>query len=349
MTQDQMRVDDALDNDRLLRFVDGALDDDQRVQVLTALASRPEAVAKVEAYLHQNARLRALGQHLPMHDSRTFRPDLQAEIVRRLAGRRTRITAFRYAAAAAVALTVLAGGTALTLDRLAGSGAGLGLQASSGAPEIYFPFGTTQLASGEPSGLATQADATPTDLASITWLAGQVPGLQLSAPELDGIGLHLVRGETLDANRAPAIRLIYADEVGSRVVLYAGVARSNADHVFRLVPEGHLSLQWRRGPMIFALVAPTDSPQLSSIVELVGKGVAQAQPRETAEPAPAPAATPTEGGPIQAIAVPAARPSPELPKAPDPAPAATATTTGDGVITPPALPDADKVNEPKPL
>jgi anti-sigma factor RsiW len=351
MTQDQTRVDDALDNDRLLRFVDGALDDDQRVQVLTALSSRPETVARVEAYLHQNARLRALGQHLPMHDSRTFRADLQGEIVRRLAGRRTRVAAFRYAAAAAVALTVLGGGTALTLDRLAGSGTSA-LRSSAGAPEIYFPFGTTQLAASEPAGLVTQTDAAPTDLASVTWLAGQVPGLTLSAPELDGIGLHLVRGETLDANRAPAIRLIYADEVGSRVVLYAAVARSNADHAFRLVPEGHLSLQWRRGPMIFALVAPTDSPQLSAIVELVGKGVAQALPRETAEPVPGtvPAAAPADGGPIQSIAVPPARPVPEVPKAaPEPAAATTATTTGDGVITPPTLPVATKANEPKPL
>ncbi|MEZ5905031.1 MAG: hypothetical protein R3C69_08005 [Geminicoccaceae bacterium] len=295
MTQDQMRVDDALDNDRLLRFVDGALDDDQRVQVLTALSSRPETVAKVEAYLHQNARLRALGQHLPMHDSRTFRADLQGEIVRRLAGRRTRATAFRYAAAAAVALTVLAGGTALTLDRLTGSGTSLASRASS-APEIYFPFGTTQLAASEPSGTAAPSDATPTDLASITWLAGQVPGLSLSAPELDGIGLHLVRGETLDTNRAPAIRLIYADEVSATGrALCRRRPLERRPRVPSRAQEGHLSLQWRRRPMIFALVAPTDSPQLSAIVELVGKGVAQAQPREATEPAPA--AAPADGGP----------------------------------------------------
>ncbi|MEZ5864902.1 MAG: hypothetical protein R3D25_12870 [Geminicoccaceae bacterium] len=278
MTQDQMRVDDALDNDRLLRFVDGALDDDQRVQVLTALSSRPETVAKVEAYLHQNARLRALGQHLPMHDSRTFRADLQGEIVRRLAGRRTRATAFRYAAAAAVALTVLAGGTALTLDRLTGSGTSLASRASS-APEIYFPFGTTQLAASEPSGTAAPSDATPTDLASITWLAGQVPGLSLSAPELDGIGLHLVRGETLDTNRAPAIRLIYADEVSATGrALCRRRPLERRPRVPSRAQEGHLSLQWRRRPMIFALVAPTDSPQLGD--RRAGAARAwQAQPR----------------------------------------------------------------------
>ncbi len=355
MTQDDLRVDDALNNDRLLRFVDGALDDDQRVQVLTALSAQPEKVLRVEAYLHQNARLRALRQHLPMLDSRSFAMELQGEIASRLVGRQTRIAAFRYAAAAAVALVVLAGGAAVTLDRLAGRATSLADQVSTAAPEIYFPFGTTQLAASEPAGLVVQTGGAeapaPAHDASITWLAGQVPGLSLRVPELDGIGLHLVRGETLETSRAPAIRLIYADEVGSTVTLYAGIARSNADHVFRLVPEGHLSLQWRRGPMIFALVAPTDSPQLSAIVELVGKGVAQIPPREAGAPVPAtvPAATATEGGPIQAIAVPAARPSAEALPTPAPAAATAATTTGDGVIAPPALPAKGPANEPKPL
>ena len=350
MTQERTRVDDALTNDRLLRFVDGALDDDQRVQVLTALSSRPEAVARVEAYLHQNARLRALRQHLPMRDSRGFAAELQGEIARRLAGRRARVMGLRYAAAAAVALLVLAGGTTLTLERLADGETGLATRtAPSNPPEIYFPFGTTHLAVSDASVSPTvdAATAAPVDEASITWLAGQVPGLSLSAPELDGIGLHLVRGETLDASRTPAIRLIYADEVGSKVVLYAGVARSNADHVFRLVPEGHLSLQWRRGPMIFALVAPTDSPQLSAIVQLVGNGVAQTPPRDTVESTPT--TVPAEGGPIQSIAVPGAKTGTEVVQAPAPVAATAATTTGDGVIAPPAMPAAAPANEPKPL
>lgn len=57
-----------IDNDDLLRFADGALDDSGRVRVLTHLASRPAAVERVEAYLEQNARLRDLRQHLPMGD-----------------------------------------------------------------------------------------------------------------------------------------------------------------------------------------------------------------------------------------------------------------------------------------
>ena len=146
----------------------------------------------------------------------------------------------------------------------------------------------------------------------------------------------------------PAIRIVYRDAADNSVLLYAGVGKPDANHAFWLMREGHLSLQWRRGPMVFALVAPTDSPQLSDIVELVGAAVAQIpMPQEDVE-ASTPPAQPPDSGPVQSIAAPVEAPAtPAAPVAAAPAPAAPAADVE--TINPETLPDAAAANDPEPL
>ena len=76
----------------------------------------------------------------------------------------------------------------------------------------------------------------------------------------------------------PAIQLVYEDEASNRVYVYAGLLSSSDEPAFTIVPEGHLSLHWRRGPLLFALVTPSDSPQLHEMVRLVSEGLASAPP-----------------------------------------------------------------------
>jgi hypothetical protein len=100
--------------------------------------------------------------------------------------------------------------------------------------------------------------------------------------------------------------------------------------------------------MVFALVAPTDSPQLSYIVELVGAAVAQIpMPQEEVEASTSPA-PPLESGPVQSIAAPVETPAaPAAPVAAAPAPAAPAADVE--TINPETLPDAAAANDPEPL
>lgn len=310
----------TISNDDLLRFVDGALDDQGRVRVLTHLAGHPVAVERVEAYLQQNTRLRSLREHLPLSDSDHFAAPLQAAIVDQLCRRQERRGWRRLAVAAALALAVLGGTTGLVMQGLQGTPGSTAADYVGYPMQAYFPFGGPDLdAAIEP--VAELSAESAFDGAAFAWLAERSLDMTFTAPELDRLGLQLVDGAVLDAQGAPAIRAVYQDEAGKPVVLFAGIGKPDVRHAFWLEREGYVSLQWRRGAMIFALVAPTNSPKLSDIVERVGAAVARIPvpemsagtvARATVEPPPAGILTvpppPVDSGPVQAIAVPLARP-----------------------------------------
>jgi anti-sigma factor RsiW len=335
-------------NDDLLRFVDGALDDDGRVRVLTHLATRPAAVERVEAYLHQNARLRTLGEHLPLTDSAAFEAPLQAALVARLSRDRKRRNWKNWGAAAAVALLVAGGAIGLEpwQSRTPTTSE---TPMSTAMTQAFFLFEKPELTALTPVTAADAhavAEAAPTALsvddAAFDWLAGQVSDFSVKAPDFDRIGLELVGGETLERHGTPAIRLVYQDEAAKPVLLYVGIGKPDANHAFWLVREGYVSLQWRRGPMVFALVAPTDSPQLSHVVDLVSAAVARLPAPERAEPTEVTTqgdAAAAESGPVQAIAVPVTPPAPTIDQPVEPSNRAPAEI----------LPEAKDTNQPEPL
>jgi hypothetical protein len=45
-----------------------------------------------------------------------------------------------------------------------------------------------------------------------------------------------------------------------------GTVGSGADVALTVVPEGHVSLNWRRGSLVFALIGPKDSDQLLDVM-----------------------------------------------------------------------------------
>ena len=298
-----LRDSPAVSNDELLRFVDGALDDDGRVRVLTRLAGRPATVERVEAYLHQNARLRSLREHLPLDDSADFAAPLQAALVASLRQRHARRNWQRFGAAAALALAVAAGAIGLAVDPWRSPSPAPDKSASTVA-QAYFLFDKPELGSLAPA----VAETAPTaDDTALQWLAAQLSDFSISSPDFARIGLELVGGETLERQGKPAIRLVYRDQAAKPVVFDVGIGKPDADHAFWLAREGYVSLQWRRGPMVFAVVAPTDSPQLSQVVDIVGSAVARL-PAPDAVQAPAQPentnAAAAESGPVQAIAAP---------------------------------------------
>jgi hypothetical protein len=75
-----------------------------------------------------------------------------------------------------------------------------------------------------------------------------------------------VGGDALKGGDSPALRLVYADDDDHRVFLFVGAVGSSADVALTVVPEGHISLNWRRGPLVFALIGPKDSEQLLEVM-----------------------------------------------------------------------------------
>jgi len=346
MTTDPSRFGESIDNDDLLRFVDGALDDAGRVRVLSHLASRPAAIDRVEAYLAQNARLRDLRRFLPMADSRDFARPLQAALVERLTCPPQRFRRLGLGFAAALAMTLLAGVIGLAYQPMQPEEVVGEVASPALTGPVLFPYAAV----GSTDALAVEsmtAVAATDDTGAFDWLERHVRDFSLTAPALDRIGLTLVGGETMEATGMPVIRIRYEDAAGSPVILHAGVASSDAALAFRSVQEGQLSMQWRHGPMVFALIARANSPQLSDVVELVGKAVARIAVPERAAgdivEAEAEAAVAVEAvsGPLQAIVVPLARPEPTAPQP-------TVETT-EPMVDPALLAEPPDKNEPKPL
>jgi anti-sigma factor RsiW len=279
-------------------FVDGELDGRRYREIVALLANDQMAAERVNGYLRQQGELAALREQLagiePMQD------DLTTELTRQLAAtvrhqRRVRLGAI----GSALAATVLVGmvgmwgpDPSVVAERLAFS-----RQVAEAGPQMLFgrdPLnGAAQLATataGEPSLKLDQ----------------QLAAYSIRRPDLAAHGLRFVGGDALNGGEAPSVRLVYADDDDRRVFLFVGAVGSGADVALTVVPEGHISLNWRRGPLVFALIGPKDSDQLLEVMAATSELLA-IPPADTGD-APAITAQPTEpaivaGNPGPAVAV----------------------------------------------
>jgi anti-sigma factor RsiW len=269
-------------------FVDGELDGRRYRRVVAHLATHPVAAERVNGFLRQHGELAVLREHLadldPLADART------SELTRELAGairhqRRVRfgLTGSGVAAVVLVGLWGLWGpDPGRVAERLAWT-----RDLVDSGPQVLFgrdPFGgTPQLAAGGGG--------------PVLPLDEQLAAYSIRRPDLAAHGLEFVGGDALKGGDSPSIRLVYEDEEARRVFLFVGAVGGDADVALTLVPEGHISLNWRRGPMVFALIGPKESEQLLEVMAATSELLAP--------PAGAEAAATTTAGAAAAAAAPA--------------------------------------------
>jgi anti-sigma factor RsiW len=294
-------------------FVDGVLEDERRADFLAYLAAHPLEAEKVNALFRQREALAALRDALTPPDDATFAPGLQ----RRLRGALLRQRLFRggtrIAAALAVALPLAAAAWWISTGAPPVDLAGNREAAEEPRPGPVFPFGKS---------LSYVDDGTvESGGASLARLAGHVEGGALGVPDLTGLGFRLVGSEAVGGVDPPAARLVYVDDRAHQLLVYVGIYSERSPQAFTLVPEGHLSLHWRKGPLVFAVVGPIDMPLLLEVMRSVSTGVTAV--------AEAPAPPPGVGDVKPAVVLPQdltpAAPTPPLPgdagsPAVDPAP-----------------------------
>jgi anti-sigma factor RsiW len=242
-------------------FVDGALRKRQRRQVELHLACHPEEAARVDGYERQLRLLQAL---------RAERTDLPAspvlsELVRAFSAQLERRRRLRRLAAAValVGLLSTAGLTGWLLSGKPQDGPSLTAEASDPAWLLHSSL------VGETTPVATEQSD------SLGWLGHRLGRRALHRPDLEALGLRYVSSTVLHATEPPVVRLIYEDALGKRLFIYIAVLVGEAEGVFGVVPEGYVSLQWRRGPLAFALIAPSDSPQLTATMDVVSRALVE--------------------------------------------------------------------------
>ena len=248
----------SLTDHDLHAFVDGELDGRRYRQIVAHLANDQAAAERVNGYLRQQGELAALREQLA--DLDPVADEMTAELTRQLAGSMRHQRRVRYGAiASALAATMLIGmvsvwgpDPSLMAQRLAFS-----RQVAEAGPQMLFgrdPLsGAAQLVTGVNGDAPLQLDE-------------QLAAYSIRRPDLAAHGLRFVGGDALQGGDSPAIRLVYADDDDQRVFLFVGAVGSSADVALTVVPEGHVSLNWRRGPLVFALIGPKDSEQLLEVM-----------------------------------------------------------------------------------
>ncbi|MGE3293770.1 MAG: anti-sigma factor [Geminicoccaceae bacterium] len=239
-------------------FVDGELDGRRYREVVARLASDSVAAERVNGYLRQQGDLAGLREQLsdldPMPD------ETLSDLTRQLAGsirhqRRVRASGMTAALAASFLVGVVTwwGPNPSEMAQRFTTWR----QVAESGPQMLFgrdPLnGSMQLITDGNGDSALKLDE-------------QLAAYSIRRPDLAAHGLTFVGGDAIKGGESPAIRLVYADDKGNRVFLFVGTIGSGADVALTVVPEGHVSLNWRRGSLVFALIGPKDSDQLLDVM-----------------------------------------------------------------------------------
>jgi anti-sigma factor RsiW len=242
----------------LQAFVDGELDGRRYRRIVAHLANDSVAAERVNGFLRQQGELALLREQLADFDP--LSDPITADLTLQLAGsvrhqRRVRmgmLGAGLMASALVGLVTWWGPNPGEMAQRLSWS-----RQVAESGPQMLFgrdPFnGVAQLAASETGDAPLKLDQ-------------ELAAYSIRRPDLAAHGLRFVGGDALKGGEAPAIRLVYADDAQRRVFLFVGAVGSGADVALTVVPEGHVSLNWRRGNLVFALIGPKDSDQLIDVM-----------------------------------------------------------------------------------
>jgi anti-sigma factor RsiW len=332
--------DQHLSDQDLHAFVDGELDGRRCRRVVRQLATDPSAADRLNGFLRQHGELAMLREHLG-----TIEADDDAriaELTRQLAGtvrhhRRVRLSSV----ASSVLLAGLVGSWSLwgpDPSMVAGRLHWPPIVLNAG-PQVLFgrdPFDGAQLASGE--------------IGEGMVLDEHLAAYAVRRPDFAAHGLSFIGGNAIKGGNTPAIRLVYGDEENRRVYLFVGTVGGDADVALTLVPEGHVSLNWRRGPLVFALIGPKDSEQLLELMRATSELLVPVPTQRPALPATAAESSPALA-PVEEVTPALSMPQATAEIAP-PDPVATETLgvgTGDAAAPLPMTPTGAPDDHPKSL
>ena len=102
----------------------------------------------------------------------------------------------------------------------------------------------------------------------VSWLTKRM-GVQVRAPRLDGLGFLLLGGRLLSSDDGPGALLMYEDQEGKRVILYACPTEEDGrDTALRFAQDQGVSVvYWTEGPLSYALAGELERTGLQALAE----------------------------------------------------------------------------------
>ncbi len=248
-------LESIAEND-LHAFVDGALDEELRVEVEDWLASHPGDRAKVDAWMAQRDGLHAL------YDNLLDEP-LPAAMTARLAASalRNRSSWWKQAAAAVLLLSAgFAGGWSL-------HGVGTHEEALR-ASFVQQAVGAHVVFTGE-NRHAVEVRADKEERHLVRWLSKRL-GHPVRPPPLSQAGFELVGGRLVADRSGPAAQFMYEDAAKRRLTLYVRRGGEGTNTAFRFVSEdGVAAFYWMDRALSYALIARMEREELLKLARIV--------------------------------------------------------------------------------
>lgn len=249
-------------------YVDGQLPEARRRQIEAYLQTRPEELARVNAWASDNAALRRLLDPVidePIPVAMSARRPRRAPPWRQLAG------------AAAIALLSASagwvvrgsvGGGAIRADVAAAAprdAAAAFAQRAAVAHVVYSPDVPRPVEIG-----ANQEEQL------VEWLSKRL-GASLKPPRLGSLGYELIGGRLLPGTRGPVAQFMYHDAEGQRLTLYVTREAAGQGHTaFRFAQEGPVNVfYWIDGRFGYAISAGADRKELYAIAQEVQRQLLQ--------------------------------------------------------------------------
>ncbi|WP_077034789.1 anti-sigma factor [Pelomonas sp. KK5] len=265
MTRNDNRQPPAFSDSELHARVDGQLDPQRARELDDWLIGHPEDAQRLDEYRAQKRQLRAL-----------FDPVIDEPLPERLrrAARRPWAPA-RFAAAAAVLLSVAAGG--------GWAGWALHGRQQQAAPLLAIDDGLARRAAIAHAVYTpelrrpVEVDAAHEDQL-VTWLSRRL-GAPMKPPHLQAHGYALEGGRLLPGAEGPVAQFMYRDEAGGRLTLYvtreAGAQpAASQPTAFRFVREGKVNVfYWVDGAFGYALSGEVDRAELARVSSEVYKQI----------------------------------------------------------------------------
>lgn len=250
-----MNAAESFDESALHAYVDGRLEDAARGEAEAWLADHPADAARVHAYRAQNAGLHelfdgVLGEPVPGRLTAAVSAPVRPRA--RVAWRRL---------AAGVALFALGGigGWVLHGSNIVGP--------ASEPPFVRQAVDAYRVYASEvrhPVEVGADQEAH-----LVGWLSKRV-GSPLKAPNLAGLGFHLMGGRLLPAHGQAAAQLMYENAAGKRITMYLRAAGRGTNTAFRFVSDGTVSaFYWIDAPLSCALTAEMPRQDLLSVANAV--------------------------------------------------------------------------------
>jgi anti-sigma factor RsiW len=241
----------------LVRFVDGRLAPERRMQVAAYLREHPETAQELQAHQHLNARLFERGKSIRQEP-------IPAALLRAASPSVNTDTGQRWHALRRAA--IIAGAVVL------GAAAGWWGRSATIEPPPWQEF--PKQAAAAYRVYAPERDRR-VEIASTQELLARLSrrlGIPIGAPQLEPFGYRLIGGRLLPTPAGtPAAQLMYQDAFGHRITLYIRAdLRNSRDIEFQFAREHDVNvLYWLDGPRGYALSADLDERTMLPIAKVL--------------------------------------------------------------------------------